>query len=67
MMPAPGGSLSGVMALQRARPGSRSGAGSYDIGPRALVMGILNRTPDSFFDKGATWEWDAFWRGQTRS
>jgi dihydropteroate synthase len=24
-------------------------------------MGILNRTPDSFFDKGATWEWDAFW------
>jgi dihydropteroate synthase len=25
------------------------------------VMGIINRTPDSFFDKGATWEWDAFW------
>ncbi len=25
-------------------------------------MGILNRTPDSFFDKGATWDWDAFWR-----
>ena len=24
-------------------------------------MGILNRTPDSFFDKGLTWEWDAFW------
>ncbi|HMK97735.1 MAG TPA: dihydropteroate synthase, partial [Acidimicrobiales bacterium] len=23
--------------------------------------GILNRTPDSFFDKGATWGWDAFW------
>jgi len=24
-------------------------------------MGILNRTPDSFFDQGATWAWDAFW------
>jgi dihydropteroate synthase len=33
----------------------------YDIAHRALVMGILNRTPDSFFDKGATWDWDAFW------
>jgi dihydropteroate synthase len=33
----------------------------YDVSARALVMGILNRTPDSFFDKGATWAWDAFW------
>ena len=33
----------------------------YDITDRALVMGILNRTPDSFFDKGATWDWSAFW------
>ncbi len=32
----------------------------YDVSARALVMGILNRTPDSFFDKGATWAWDAF-------
>ncbi len=23
-------------------------------------MGILNRTPDSFYDRGATWEFDAF-------
>ena len=23
-------------------------------------MGILNRTPDSFFDNGATWEWEPF-------
>ena len=37
------------------------GGKRYDVGTRALVMGILNRTPDSFFDKGATWEWDAFW------
>ena len=27
---------------------------SFDITDRALVMGILNRTPDSFYDKGAT-------------
>ena len=30
------------------------GARTYDVATRALVMGILNRTPDSFFDKGAT-------------
>ena len=23
---------------------------------RALIMGILNRTPDSFYDKGANWD-----------
>jgi len=39
----------------------RLGQRRYDITSRALVMGILNRTPDSFFDKGATWHWDAFW------
>jgi dihydropteroate synthase len=27
---------------------------------RALVMGILNRTPDSFYDKGRYWDMDAF-------
>lgn len=32
----------------------------FDIRYRALVMGILNRTPDSFFDKGAYYELDAF-------
>ena len=25
-------------------------------------MGILNRTPDSFYDRGATWSFDAFLR-----
>jgi dihydropteroate synthase len=30
----------------------------FDISSRALVMGILNRTPDSFFDKGATFALD---------
>lgn len=28
------------------------GPHTFDIGARALVMGICNRTPDSFFDKG---------------
>ena len=39
------------------------GGRTYDIGQRALVMGILNRTPDSFYDKGATYGLDALWRG----
>jgi dihydropteroate synthase len=32
----------------------------FDIRHRALVMGILNRTPDSFFDKGTYYDFDAF-------
>ncbi len=32
----------------------------FDTRYRALVMGILNRTPDSFFDGGAYYEFDAF-------
>ncbi|MGO9455768.1 MAG: dihydropteroate synthase [Acidimicrobiales bacterium] len=35
------------------------GGRKYDIGQRALVMGILNRTPDSFYDRGATYGLDA--------
>jgi len=31
----------------------------YDLRWRALVMGIVNRTPDSFYDRGATFELDA--------
>ena len=31
----------------------------HDLGTRVLVMGILNRTPDSFFDAGATFALDA--------
>lgn len=31
---------------------------TFDITDRALVMGILNRTPDSFYDKGATFALD---------
>jgi dihydropteroate synthase len=38
------------------------GQSSYDITSRSLVMGILNRTPDSFFDRGTYWDMDAFLR-----
>ncbi|WP_334144833.1 dihydropteroate synthase [Rhabdothermincola sp.] len=34
----------------------------YDVTHRALVMGILNRTPDSFFDQGAYFAFDEFLR-----
>src|SRR5881275_3740372 len=32
----------------------------FDVRRRALVVGILNRTPDSFYDRGATWSFDQF-------
>ncbi len=38
----------------------RLGNTVYDITHQALVMGILNRTPDSFFDHGAYFQLDAF-------
>jgi dihydropteroate synthase len=38
----------------------------YDVTTRALVMGILNRTPDSFFDNGEFWDLDAFYRQAER-
>lgn len=34
----------------------------YDLTTRSLVMGILNRTPDSFYDAGAHFPMDAFCR-----
>lgn len=33
----------------------------YDLTSRSLVMGILNRTPDSFYDQGSYWDMDAFY------
>jgi dihydropteroate synthase len=36
------------------------GERTYDLTSKALVMGILNRTTDSFFDKGAFFEMDVF-------
>jgi dihydropteroate synthase len=40
----------------------RLGDRRYDLSSRALVMGILNRTPDSFYDHGSYWDMDAFFR-----
>jgi dihydropteroate synthase len=34
----------------------------FDITHRAVVMGILNRTPDSFYDRGGYWSFDEFLR-----
>jgi dihydropteroate synthase len=42
------------------------GERSYDLTTRALVMGVLNRTPDSFYDRGAYWDADKFWRRADR-
>jgi dihydropteroate synthase len=36
------------------------GACRYCLGTRILVMGVLNRTPDSFYDRGAYFAFDAF-------
>ncbi|MGB1506688.1 MAG: dihydropteroate synthase [Acidimicrobiales bacterium] len=36
------------------------GTTRFDITTRALVMGILNRTPDSFYDGGQYWAFDDF-------
>ena len=43
-------------------PTIRIGTERLDVRTRTLVMGILNRTPDSFYDRGATWSFDAFLR-----
>ena len=44
----------------------RLGDRHYDLTSRALVMGILNRTPDSFYDHGTYWDLDAFYRRAER-
>ena len=41
-------------------PTIRLGEVRHDVTTRTLVMGILNRTPDSFYDRGATWNFDDF-------
>lgn len=43
-------------------PTLRLGDRTVDVRARVVVMGILNRTPDSFFDRGATFALDAFLR-----
>jgi dihydropteroate synthase len=43
-------------------PTLRLGDRSIDVRRHTVVMGILNRTPDSFYDQGSTWDFDAFLR-----
>lgn len=43
-------------------PSLRLGDRVVDVRSRTIVMGILNRTPDSFYDRGATWDFDSFVR-----
>jgi dihydropteroate synthase len=38
------------------------GSTRFDITQRAVVMGILNRTPDSFYDQGSYYAFDDFLR-----
>jgi dihydropteroate synthase len=38
------------------------GSREYNLATRSLIMGILNRTPDSFFDRGAFFALDATMR-----
>lgn len=38
------------------------GATRFDITHRAVVMGILNRTPDSFYDQGSYFQFEDFLR-----
>lgn len=38
------------------------GSARFDITHRAVVMGILNRTPDSFYDQGSYFAFDDFLR-----
>ena len=55
------GSAPAVPAVPLAESGHVLDLGGirHDLTHRALVMGILNRTPDSFYDKGATFALDA--------
>jgi len=52
-VPVPSGSVDPVRATSL-----RLGSRTFDITDRPVVMGILNRTPDSFYDKGATFALD---------
>lgn len=50
----------GIAAPQAVAGHLELGGRSYDVSRRALVMGIANRTPDSFYDRGAYFSFDAF-------
>lgn len=48
------------MVFEVPQPELHLGPHRFDIRHRAVVMGILNRTPDSFFDRGSYYDFDAF-------
>ncbi len=51
--------MAGAPASPRTRPSVlRLGGHVLDCTFRAIVMGVLNRTPDSFYDRGATFALD---------
>ncbi len=55
--------LASVVASKRRPEGGMAlslGERRYDLRDRVLVMAILNRTPDSFYDRGVHWDIDAF-------
>ena len=43
----------------RSAPRLELARATFDFATRVAVMGIVNRTPDSFFDRGTTYELDA--------
>ena len=60
-MPAPVAAAIHVRpSAPRPHPRIRIGEQVFDVRARPLVMGILNRTPDSFYDRGSTWSFDDF-------
>ncbi len=48
------------MAIVDPYPRLQLGSEIIDVRARAQVMGILNRTPDSFYDRGEFWAFDRF-------
>lgn len=53
-----GGAASAVVLPPLQVPVRRIGARSFDFSRQVAVMAIVNRTPDSFFDQGATFALD---------
>lgn len=57
-MPETGGPEGGIWLPAIDHPRRRFGAGEFDFERQVAVMAIINRTPDSFHDKGATFAFD---------
>jgi dihydropteroate synthase len=54
----PAGSTPGFFLPELTAPVRRIGARTFDFSRRVAVMAIVNRTPDSFYDRGATFALD---------